>query len=221
MNKYVKSLIFLLAFYISFFAHAAQPVIEYNDDNYKIISNLYTDSDFEFNLLKNMDVRNLKIPKCETIGLDLALCKQAICKVNAKFGDVIYKIKGRDEHGNCMFIERTTGLGGMNCALKSHELSDVQLDLIERIRQLKGEKVDSKFTSLKSLYARCNIVEDYKLTSEVQINFDYNAELDPEFNIDNFSDVKVVSVIDNLSTSKNSDSKKIRDNTAEYRSMFF
>jgi hypothetical protein len=222
MNKICTFLLLCILIVLGGHVDAEEPVIEYNDDNYKIISNVYSDADFEFNLLKSMDVRNLKIPKCEDITMDITVCKKSICKISSVFGDVIYKIKGSDQTGSCIFVERTTGLGGVDCTISKDELHDVSDQLIQRIKQLRGEKVDSKFDALKSMYGKCKIMEDYKMTSEVQINFDYNSELDPEFNIDNFSDVKVVSVVGNiLQSNRKSSPQKSRDNNTEYKSIFF
>ena len=188
MKKYILSLLcFLVPISLS---HAANDDIPYedNDNSYVVIPN-YTvtedDTDTEFKVSKKVDLKEFAVAECKDVPIYFDRCIPAMCLDKAPFGKIYRKIKGPSADGNCDYIERTPGYGGVDCSFPASKLEKInhafhtQFFGLNPSDSILPANELSEFKDNMSMH--CKVIKDSALTSAVTVDTDQSNIIDPEF----------------------------------------
>lgn len=147
-----------------------------NDNSYVYVLNksLSEDDDnFSLNVLNKVDVRPMSYPNCSDVPLQLEDCKESICVDNTPFGKVFHKVKGKDDKGNCQYLQRTKGFGGINCNFQPTDFSNAGLLIGKFSNHFADPKVSltsQETEQLKILLQKnCNTISNIALQEPIQI----------------------------------------------------
>jgi hypothetical protein len=172
-----------------------------NDYSYVTLKTAEEDDDISYNFstLKYLNLRPLGIMACSDVPLLFNKCITSVCSIDTSFGTIVAKIK-EFKRGRCEYIERTSGLGGINCSFPANQLLDVDYLFNRRLQKISTKVEESVFSNeevnkTKDLInSYCTYVKDYKLIKIVEIdrNTQYNEKdnvLDPELNFVDLKDI--------------------------------
>lgn len=196
-----------------------------NDQSYVVISNQYQDGDFQFNVLKKIDIRNFDIPNCIEVPLDFLGCNVGVCSIDSAFGKIIAKLKGRKPGGGCEYVERTSNIDGMNCTFNASELPQINQLLNARFKRLSEKNPafeHEQALQIQNLLKRCDHVQEHKLSYVVTIDDSEGLnEIDPEFNIQNFAHLSEALHLEREYTPPQSQQLIEEQKFSFYKSIFF
>lgn len=182
MIRFIIHFFILFAFIPASYSEELDVLTTGNDDDYVVIPGYEPpseDSDGEFKVLEKVNVKDLTLPSCEDVPIYFDTCLASACESVDPFGKVLRKINGLDEQGNCKYVERTKGFGGLDCLFPKDTLREVN-NYYQNFFFATEDSGDSLSTAdieyFKSLKGKsCQSVEDSTLTKTVSLDEDGNS----------------------------------------------